>query len=168
MPKAKKSGRTTQAAGDARLRRDVVEVLEGGHAHVGWEKAFASIPGALRAAPPGPGLHTLWELLEHMRLAQEDILRYTLDPSWVSPKWPQGYWPKAAPTEARWKASLKAFGSDLAEVVALVEDTSRDLTALIPHGEGRSYLRQVLLVADHNAHHLGQVVSARRLLGNWK
>lgn len=171
MAEAMKKRRTTRAAGadgQARLRKDLVELLRGGGAHVRWEKAFAGVPPALRTASPGPGHHTLWELLEHMRLAQEDILRYTLDPGWVSPKWPEGYWPKAQPTDGQWKASLAAFRSDLAQIVALVEDTSLDLLGLIPHGEGRSYLREVLLVADHNAHHLGQVVSARRLLGNWK
>jgi len=159
-----------RARGDAqaRLRKDLVELLRGGAAHVGWEKAFAGIPPRLRVASPAPGHHTLWELLEHMRLAQEDILRYTQDPGWVSPKWPEGYWPKRQPTDAQWKASLAAFRRDLADVVALVEDPSHDLLALIPHGEGRSYLREVLLVADHNAHHLGQVLSARRLLGDWR
>ncbi len=171
MAQSKKKSRPAAPArgdGQAQLRKELVELLRGGHAHVGCEKAFAGIPPEHRTASPGPSHHSLWELLEHMRLAQEDILRYALDPRWKSPKWPEGYWPKAQPTGAQWKASLAAFHGDLHAEVALVEDRSRDLLALLPHGEGRSSLRQVLLVADHNAHHQGQVVSARRLLGNWK
>jgi hypothetical protein len=105
-----------------------------------------------------------------MRVAQEDILRYTLDPNWTSPAFPTGYWPAAEspPTDSEWEASRTAFRRDLDEVCALARDPERDLTATIPHGEGRTYLRQVLLVADHNAYHLGQIVLTRKLLGAWK
>jgi hypothetical protein len=104
-----------------------------------------------------------------MRIAQEDILRYTLDARWKSPTWPSGYWPKATkPTEAGWRKSIEGFRRDLESVVALVRDPGVDLTAPIPHGEGHTTLREALLVADHNAHHLGQIVQARRLLGAWK
>jgi hypothetical protein len=105
-----------------------------------------------------------------MRLAQEDILRYTLDASWKSPDFPAGYWPK--PTDdvddAQWTESVERFLADLDEVAALARDPQRDLTAEIPHGEGRTYLRQVLLVADHNAYHAGQIVEVRRQLGDWE
>ena len=104
-----------------------------------------------------------------MRLAQEDIFRYTLDPRWKSPTFPEGYWPEhPSPTDAEWKASVKAFRKDLDEVVAFVRDPKTDLTARLPHGEGRTYLRQVLLVADHNAYHLGQIVQARKQLAGTK
>jgi hypothetical protein len=110
--------------------------------------------------------------LEHMRIAQEDILRYTLDAAWQSPEWPGGYWPPPAPadriTDEMWEASVKAFFSDLEEVIKLVSDPDIDLTASIPHGDGKTYLREVLLVADHNAYHLGQIVQTRKLLGDWK
>jgi hypothetical protein len=103
-----------------------------------------------------------------MRIAQEDILRYAVDPEWESPEWPDGYWPEVeTPTEKQWARSLEAFQRDLEGVKTLVRDTG-DLTAEIPHGEGRTYLREVLLVADHNAYHLGQVVDIRRVLGAWK
>ena len=103
-----------------------------------------------------------------MRLAQEDILRYTLDPAWKSPAWPEGYWPaQPDPRDDEWNASVSVFEADLQHVVALTRDASRDLTAAIPHGEGRTYLRQILLVADHNAYHLGQIVQTRKLLGAW-
>jgi len=154
---------------DSRLRRDLIELLDGASAHVTPEKAFAGLAPRLRAVRPGRGGHTVFELLEHVRIAQEDILRYTLEPGWRSPRWPDGYWPAvAAPTARQWTASLAAFRRDLESVRGLVRDESRDLTAEIPHGEGRSYLREVLLVADHNAYHVGQVVEIRRRLGAWR
>ena len=155
---------------DHRLRSDVVELLRGGKAHVTCEQALAGLAPAHRAARPGRGLHTIWQLVEHMRIAQEDILRYALEPGWQSPKWPAGHWPSVKqPTAKQWKASLAAFRRDLEAVVAMVLDPAVDLTGLIPHGEGsHSYLREALLVAGHNAHHLGQVIVARRLLGDWK
>lgn len=155
---------------DARLRADVIELLRGGSAHATWQKAFGDLAPAHRAASPGRGLHTIWQLLEHMRIAQEDILRYALEPDWKSPKWPAGYWPKVAKPSARqWQASLSGFRRDLDSVIAMVRDPKVDLLAVIPHGEGsHTYLREALLVADHNAHHLGQVIQARRLLGDWE
>ena len=154
---------------DTRLRLDLIELLRGGSAHVTPEQAFAKLPARHRAAPTARGAHTIWELLEHMRLAQEDILRYTLEPAWRSPPWPAGYWPRVKqPTPKQWNASLAAFLRDLDAICALVRDPSRDLTAEIPHSRQRSYLREVLLVGDHNAYHLGQVVEARRQLGAWK
>jgi uncharacterized damage-inducible protein DinB len=153
---------------DSRLRRDLLELLEGKGAHVGADAAFADLAAEHRSARPMEDGHTIWELLEHMRIAQEDILRYTLEPGWASPAWPDGYWPEIeTPTEDQWRASLAGFRRDLEGMEALVRDPARDLTAEIPHGEGRSYLREVLLVADHNAYHLGQVIEVRRLLGAW-
>mgnify|MGYP001827374558 FL=1 len=153
---------------DSRLRRDLLELLEGRSAHIGPDAAFAGVRPEHRADRSGGEGHTLWQLLEHLRIAQEDILRYTLDPGWTSPEFPEGYWPTVgAPTEEQWQVSLEAFLRDLEEVRALVADSERDLTAEIPHGEGRSYLREVLLVANHNAYHLGQVVEIRRRLGSW-
>lgn len=153
---------------DAILRESLAHLLLKGNAHVTAEKALAGLDPALRGRRPGSGAHSVWEEMEHLRLAQEDILRYTLDASWKSPAWPDGYWPsRPEPTRDEWESSVRRFHADLAEVVALVRDTSRDLGARIPHGEGRTYLRQVLLVADHNAYHLGQIVQARKLLGAW-
>ena len=154
---------------DSRLRRDLLELLEGESAYVGAEVAFADLRPEHRADRLGGEGHTIWELLEHLRIAQEDILRYTLEPGWASPEFPDGYWPAdETPTDEQWRTSLEAFRRDLDEVKALVENPQRDLTAEIPHGEGRSYLREVLLVANHNAYHLGQVVELRRRLGAWR
>jgi hypothetical protein len=154
---------------DSTLRKNLVELLRGGQAHLTPEQALAGINPALRNVRPAGISHSVWEELEHIRICQEDILRYTLDASWKSPAFPEGYWPKETkqlPEEA-WDASITAFLADLEAVVKLTEDTSLDLTSEIPHGEGRTYLREILLVADHNAYHLGQIVQTRKALDDW-
>ena len=151
------------------LRREVRELLDGGHAHPDFEAAIAGLPADLRGAKP-PGLpHTPWRLLEHMRIAQWDILRFSVDPGHVSPEFPAGYWPvgDAPPDEAAWDRSVAAFRSDLKAMIDLACDPATDLFAPIPHGQGQTILREALLVADHNAYHLGQLVLVRRLLGAW-
>lgn len=151
------------------VRETLVKLLLESHAHATLDQAIADLEPGLRGRRPAPEIHSAWEELEHLRIAQEDILRYTLDPGWKSPGWPKGYWPaRAEPRGSEWVDSVERFKSDLAEVVAMARDTKRDLTAAIPHGEGRTYLRQVLLVADHNAYHVGQIVQVRKLLGAWK
>ena len=154
---------------DAVLRKNLIEVLREGQAHVTAERALNKLKPELRNVRPAEGLHSVWEEFEHIRLAQEDILRYTLDASWRSPKWPDGYWPAPVEnlTEEMWTASVSGFFADLQEVIDLVQDSNLDLTAKIPHGEEHTYLREVLLVADHNAYHFGQIVQTRKILGNW-
>lgn len=154
---------------DSILRQNLVELLRGGHAHVTAEQALDGLNPALRNLRPATGGHSVWEELEHMRLAQEDILRYTLDASWTSPPFPEGYWPKATEplTEEAWAASVAAFFADLAEVIKLAQNPNADLTAEIPHGQDHTYLREILLIADHNAYHLGQIVQIRKALGAW-
>ena len=155
---------------DTALRENLVELLRGGHAHASAEQALKGASPELRRVRPAPGLHSIWEELEHLRIAQQDILRYTLDAAWQSPDWPAGYWPAQTETvtDEVWNASVSGFFSDLEELIKLTEDSSVDLTAKIPHGEGRTYLREILLAADHNAYHLGQIVQARKLLGDWR
>lgn len=154
---------------DSILRQNLVELLRGGQAHATAEQALDAVNPKSRNVRAVADGHSVWEELEHMRLAQEDILRYTLDASWTSPPFPEGYWPKENddPTEKDWAASVAAFFADLEEVIKLTQDTNVDLTAEIPHGEGRTYLRQILLIADHNAYHLGQMVQTRKALGDW-
>jgi uncharacterized damage-inducible protein DinB len=154
---------------DAQMRRDLVQLLAGGQAHLSVEKALAGLPPELRAVRPAPGLHSVYEELEHMRLAQEDILQYAIDPAWESPVWPDGYWPADGyqPTDDEWDSTVRRFFEDLGKVIALTRDPGVDLTARIPHGQEHTYLREVLLVADHNAYHLGQIVQARKLLKAW-
>lgn len=155
---------------DSVLRKALVEVLNGENAHVSARRALEGVKPRHRNVRPPGAPHSIWDLLEHLRIAQEDILRYTLDSSWVSPAFPENYWPGPTPrlTEKAWSSSLSRFFADLDEVVKLARNARVDLTAKIPHGEGRTYLRQVLLVADHNAYHLGQIVQIRKVLGDWR
>jgi len=155
--------------GDDVLRKNLMELLRGGEAHVSPEKALAGLRPDLRNVPPAGGLHSVYELIEHVRITQEDILRYTLDPAWISPQWPGGYWPSNndSLTEEIWMKTLTGFRSDLEELMGFVGDSSIDLSSEIPHGEGRTYLRQILLVTDHNAYHTGQIAQTRKTLGNW-
>lgn len=151
-----------------RLRQTLTELLQGGQAHVGLEEAVAHIRPEWRTHRP-PGLHSIWQLLEHIRITQEDIVRYTLDPAWHSPSWPGGYWTENHTDlpEERWQASLAGYRQNLNELVALAQDPAYELCAPIPHGEGRTYLRQILLAADHTAYHTGQIISLRRTLVDW-
>ena len=145
-------------------------LLDGGGAHLDFDAAVASLPAALRGVRPSGLPHTPWELLEHMRIAQSDILEFSRKAKHVSPPWPAGYWPATPvpPDDGAWDKSVKAFRADLATLRRLVKNTKTNLHARIPHGTGQTFLREVLLVADHNAYHLGQLVLVRRLLGAWK
>jgi hypothetical protein len=155
---------------DKALRKHLLYLLGGGGAHVGFDKAVAGLPAPLRGAKPKGAAHTAWELFEHLRIAQWDILEFSRNPAHVSPEWPAGYWPEAeAPSDAReWQKSVKQFRADLKAMKELVADARTDLYARIPHGEGQTVLREALLVADHNAYHLGELVLLRRLLGAWQ
>jgi len=155
---------------DALLRQHLLSLLTGGNAHADFEAAIKDLPAALRGKRPRGAEHSCWEILEHLRIAQSDILEFSRDAKHVSPKWPEGYWPgKAAPPDEKaWDKSVRGFRRDLKAMCALVADESTDLYAPIPHGTGQTILREVLLVADHNAYHLGELVLLRRLLGAWK
>jgi hypothetical protein len=151
------------------LREHLLELLGGGHAHLDFGQAIAGLPADLRGAKPAGLPHTPWRLLEHMRIAQWDILRFSVDPAHVSPQFPDGYWPEGdAPPDAQaWDRSVAAFRADLQAMMDLVASPDTDLLAPIPHGQGQTILREALLVADHNSYHLGQLVTVRRLLGTW-
>jgi DinB family protein len=152
------------------LRQHVLDLLRGGHAHADFDAAVANLPSQLRGQKPKGAPYTAWQLLEHLRLAQWDILEFSRDSKHVSPKWPDGYWPKteAPPSAAAWNNSVRSFRADLKAMAKLVDNPKSDLFARIPHGEGQTLLREALLVADHNAYHIGQLVLLRRLLGAWK
>jgi hypothetical protein len=155
---------------DEKALRDYLgRALSWHEAHVDWKKAVAGIPAKDRGKRPLGAPYSPWELLEHMRLATWDILEFSRDPKHVSPDWPAGYWPKkpAPPNAAAWQKSVKALEHDLEEMRKLVNDPKTDLLAPIPGGSGQTILREVLLIADHNAYHLGQLVLVRRLLGCW-
>jgi hypothetical protein len=151
---------------DRALREHLVYVLRGGGAHIGFDEALKDFPAELINARPAGAPHTPWQVLEHMRLAQWDILEFTRDAAHVSPPWPGGYWPDPAreADAAAWRASVEAFRADLRAMEELVADPATDLYARIPHGDGQTVLREALLVADHNAYHLGALVTLRKSL----
>jgi hypothetical protein len=152
------------------LRKHIVNLLASGGAHADWKAAFSGIPAKLRGVRPEGMPYSAWELLEHMRIAQWDILEFSRDPKHVSPDWPAGCWPgtPGPPSAKAWEKSLTLFAKDLAAMKKLVASPKTDLFAQIPHGTGQTILREALLVADHNAYHLGQVILLRRILGVWK
>jgi uncharacterized damage-inducible protein DinB len=154
---------------ETKLRAHLRELLGWHDAHVNWTEALAGLPPALRGVRPRGAPHSAWELLEHVRIGQWDILEFCRNPKHVSPPWPAGYWPKnaAPPSAGAWAKSVRAFERDRKGFEKLIADRKIDLLARIPHGSGQTILREVLLVADHNAHHLGQFVLLRRLLGAW-
>ena len=155
---------------DESLRRHLVELLTKEHAHAGFDSSVEALPAHLRGVRPEGAQHSPWELLEHLRIAQYDILEFSRNAKYVSPKWPEGYWPPSPepPNDKAWNRSVEEFRRDLREMVELIENPSTDLHAKIPHGTGQTILREALLIADHNAYHLGQLVTVRRLLGAWK
>ena len=151
------------------LRDHLLWLLRGGHAHIGFEEAVADLP-ADRRGERAPGVpHTPWRLVEHMRIAQWDILEFSRNPNHVSPEFPSGYWPEGdgPPNDKAWDASVTAFLEDAADMQALIADPERDLLAPFAWGDGQTLLREALLVADHNAYHLGQLITVRRALGAW-
>ncbi len=154
---------------DQALRDQLVSLLKGGQAHVHFMDALDGFPEAKRGTFVEGLPHTGWQLMEHVRIVQWDILEFSRSAKHVSPGFPEGYWPTTPvpPDEATWKRSVESFQHDLEEMIKLVKNSKTDLHAAIPHGEGQTILREALLVADHNAYHLGQLVDLRRALGAW-
>jgi len=156
-------------ADDTAFRDQLVALLRGGNAHAAFGDAVKGFPPDRAGERPQGSPHSAWELLEHMRIAQEDILRFSQSADHLSPQWPEGYWPDSPgpASPAQWNESLKAFEEDLAEFEAMVRDPRQDLHRKFPWGDGQTLLREALLIADHNSYHLGQLVLVRRLLGAW-
>ena len=155
---------------DQSLRKHLIELLDGAQAHATFDNVIADFPAKLRGEIPKGLPHSAWMLLEHMRLAQWDILDFSVNPKYKAMKWPADYWPKspAPPSAAAWEKSVKSFHDDLEAVKKLVNNPKTDLFTKISWGEGQTILREAMLVADHNSHHLGQLIDVRRLLGIWK
>ena len=151
---------------DPSLRQHLANLLRMEGAHLTFQAAVSDFPVHLRGVRPNGAPHSAWQLLEHMRLAQQDILDFSRNPAYQEKKFPDDYWPagEAPPNEKSWNASVRQFQSDLEEMQALLADTKHDLLAAIPHGEGQTLLREVLLVADHNSYHLGQLMFLRKML----
>ena len=155
---------------DKQLREHVLYLLNGGGAHARFDDVVKDIPEKLRGAQPSGLPHSAWMLVEHLRLAQWDILEFSRNSKHKSPEWPKGYWPRTdtAPSAAAWNRSVHQFRKDLKAMQDLVVNPKTDLYAGIPWGDGQTILREALLLADHNAYHLGQLVDVRRALGAWK
>jgi hypothetical protein len=154
---------------DKKLREDLIDTLTVGGAHVSFNDAIAGLPATLRGKE-APGLpHTPWMLLEHIRIAQWDILEYITNPKHKSPKWPEGFWPKneALPSTKAWNDSVATVRKDLKAAEKLVNSKKTDLLAPVPWAEGQTILRKMLLIADHTAYHVAQLVDVRRALGAW-
>lgn len=151
------------------LRTQLLRLLDWHEAHVDFDAAVKGIPPKLRGAQPDGLPYSPWQLLEHMRIAQHDILDFCRNPAYTEMKWPDDYWPKGAapPSAAAWDESIAAFRRDREALKQFLANPALDVFGKIPHGTSQTYLREVLLVADHNAYHLGQLVAARRQLGIW-
>src|SRR5581483_6733072 len=149
---------------DKALREHLVYLLTDGGAHANFDTAIKDMPAAIRGKKPEGADHSPWELLEHLRIAQWDILEFSRNGKHKSPEFPEGYWPKeqAPPNDEAWEKSVKAFRSELKAIVDLVKDPKTDLFAQVPHGDGQTILREALLAADHNAYHIGQLVLVRK------
>jgi len=141
--------------------------MRGHQSHVDFDSAVEDFPAELRGLKPAGAPHSAWQLLEHMRIAQRDILDFSRDLHHQSPEWPEGYWPagETPPDAKAWEASVKAFQKDAREFNKLVQDLQEDLFKPFEHGDGQTLLREVLLVATHNSYHLGQLVFLKKMLG---
>jgi hypothetical protein len=146
---------------------EIVHLLQGGNAHAGIKKALQNLPKALRSVTPDKLPYSIWQLTEHIRIAQWDMLEFCKDGSHQSPEWPEGYWPKETGPESdmAWENSVKQIDKDLNELMSLVK--TGDLFTKIPHGDGQNILREALQVADHTAYHVAEIIVIRRLLGAW-
>jgi len=155
---------------DAVMREQLAELLRGKSAHLSFEDAIEGMPAKMRGVRPEGVPHTVWRLVEHMRIAQWDILEFSKDGRHKSPKWPEGYWPESdAPRDAKeWSDAVKQFKADLKKMIRMVEDKNVDLLTPIPGGQGQTVFREAMLVADHNSYHIGQIVIVRRALGVWE
>ncbi|HET9948817.1 MAG TPA: DinB family protein [Longimicrobiales bacterium] len=163
--------RTTEreTARDA-WRRIVASSLDWGQAHVTLARAVDGLPARLRGRRPQGSPYSVWELLEHIRITQRDLLEFCTNPAYREPEWPDDYWPHSPEPESdgAWEDSLAAIERDREELRRWTETAPLDLTAKIPHGTGQTYLRTVLVALDHLAYHTGQIVLVRRLLGAWE
>jgi hypothetical protein len=169
MPRKKKIAKPGKVRPDESLRSHLAALLKGGNAHVSFADVLADFPVDKRGSFAEGLVHTAWQLLEHCRIAQWDILEFSRDPRHVSPEFPEGYWPPTPvpPDDAAWQKSVKAFERDLRAMISLLTNPRTDLHAPFPWGSGQTVLREALLLADHNAYHLGQLVDLRRALKIW-
>jgi uncharacterized damage-inducible protein DinB len=152
------------------IREQLRRLLDWEDAHVGFDRAVADIPADLRGSQPAGVPYSPWQLLEHLRITQHDILDFCRNPDYEELEWPADYWPasSAPPSPSAWENAISQFRQDRKALQDLAADRSIDLFAKIPHGQGQTYLRELVLAADHAAYHIGELVVVRRLLGAWK
>ncbi len=155
---------------DSILRDLLARLLSWEDAHASFDSAVEGVPEELRARKPEGLPYSLWQLLEHVRICQEDILDFCRNPAYREKKWPDDYWPASPgpPSESAWDDSVQQYRKDLNDLKKMAVDNTLDLSARIPHGSGQTYLRELVLAADHAAYHVGQMALVRRLLGIWK
>ncbi len=169
-PKSTSARSSSSSAGDGALRRQLADALEWHDAHVDFERAVEGVPPDARGRKPQGVPYSLWQLIEHLRISQRDVLEFCRSPNYVEQKWPDDYWPQtdAPPDAEAWDKSIAAFRRDRDALKALASDPRLDLFAAIPHGSGQTYLRELVLMIDHNAYHIGELVAVRRALGLWR
>jgi hypothetical protein len=155
---------------DRVLRENLVEFLRGASAHADFDSVVKDFPAELRGKKPKGAGHSAWQLVEHIRIALDDLYEFSVNPKYTAMKWPDDYWPKEAapPSDAAWDASVRAVKKGFAEFEKLIGDENTNFSATIPWGEGQTILREVLLAGQHTSYHLGQLVLLRRELGAWQ
>jgi len=155
---------------DAITRKHLIELITGGNAHATLDEALSNLPPELRGVKPDNLPYSIWQLAEHIRIVQWDILEFSKDQSHQSPKWPDEYWPKEAAPEndAAWDKTIGQIKKDADSFIALLNDTKNNLYEPLPHGDGQTLLREALLVGDHASYHTAEIIVLRRLLGAWK
>jgi hypothetical protein len=168
--KATRTTKTTQDERDAALRDQLRKLLDWGDAHVNFDDAIEGLPAKLRGVKPDGLPYSIWQLVEHLRLVQYDILDFCVNAGYEERAFPDDYWPDTVepPSAKAWTDSVAQLRRDREALAALLDDRDLDLFATIPHGSGQTYLREFVLVADHTAYHLGEIVAIRRLLGAWR
>jgi len=152
------------------VREHVIDLLERGNAHIGIDGAIKGLSKENRGIKPDHLPYSIWQLVEHLRIAQYDIVEFSRNPEYQSPQWPDGYWPKelAPKNDEAWEKCINQIHKDHQDMIDMVSDSNIDLYQPFPHGNGQTLLREAMLIADHNAYHVGQIVVLRRMLGDWK
>jgi uncharacterized damage-inducible protein DinB len=154
---------------DKIFRKALIDSLTSEDAHLSVESAIKDLKSENRNRKPSAVLHSVWQQLEHIKICQEDILQYILDPNWKSPAWPEGYWPKKIGeiSDGEWSNLFNKFRNDLQKLVNIISDSRIDLTSIIPHTKNHTYLREILIVIDHNSYHTAQIIHTRKILEDW-
>lgn len=149
---------------------NLIDLLRKGNAHASFDKAVANVSLEVAGAKPDKIPYSIWQLVEHIRIAQHDILEFSKGPDYKSPKWPDDYWPEEITPKnvAAWKASLDQIKSDREEFISMLRDHDNDIYKIFRHGTGQTLLKEGLVLADHNSYHTGEIIIIRRLLGDWK